>query len=213
MKILEPKPPPTSGRDHAQLVLGREADEGRQHQPRDVRVLAGGVEREALLPAVVLADRRARLDGVGDQPVVDEVDLGDVLGAGEGRIDLGLVAQVPLIDRVVGRLGVDLRLAGVLRGGDIDRGRQHLVVDGDAARRRPWPAPASRRSRRPRGRRHSAPCPAPAPDARRPSSASRPWNGSSSRRSGRRPCRWRCRRRCRRRGSPATSAPPRRRCS
>ena len=33
------------GRDHAQLVLRRDADEGRQHQPRHMRVLAGGVER------------------------------------------------------------------------------------------------------------------------------------------------------------------------
>ena len=112
------------GRDHAQLVLGREADEGRQHQARDVRVLAGGVEREALLARVVVADGGARLDGVGDQPVVDEVDLGDVLGGGEGGIDLGLVAQVPLIDRVVGGLGMDLRLAGVLRGRHIDGGGQ-----------------------------------------------------------------------------------------
>ena len=75
------------GRDHAQLVLGREADEGRQHQPGHVRVLAGGVEREALLAGVVVADGRARLDGVGDQPVVDEIDLGDVLGGGEGGVD------------------------------------------------------------------------------------------------------------------------------
>ena len=35
-------------RDHAQLVLRRDADERRDHQARDVRVLAGGVEREAL---------------------------------------------------------------------------------------------------------------------------------------------------------------------
>ena len=116
-------------RDHAQLVLGRQADEGGQHQARHVRVLAGGVEREAVLPGVVVADGGARLDGVGDQPVVDEIDLGDVLGVGEGGIDGGLVAEVPLVDGVVGRLGVDLRLAGVLRGGDVDGGGQRLVVD------------------------------------------------------------------------------------
>ena len=35
------------GRDHPELVLGRDADERRDHQARDVRVLARGVEREA----------------------------------------------------------------------------------------------------------------------------------------------------------------------
>ena len=117
--------------DHAQLVLGRDADEGRQHQPRHMRVLAGGPKREALLAGVVVADGGARLDGVGDQPVVDEVDPRDVLGGREGGIDLGLVAEVPLVDGVVGRLGVDLRLTGILRGRHVDGGRQHLVVDGD----------------------------------------------------------------------------------
>ena len=36
------------GRDHAQLVLGRHADEGRDDEPRDVRVLRGVPEREAV---------------------------------------------------------------------------------------------------------------------------------------------------------------------
>ena len=61
-------------RDDAQLVLGRDADERRDHQARDVRVLAGGVEREAVGAAVVLADRGARLDRVRHQAVVDQLD-------------------------------------------------------------------------------------------------------------------------------------------
>ena len=34
------------GRDDAELVLGREADESREHEPRDVRILARRVERQ-----------------------------------------------------------------------------------------------------------------------------------------------------------------------
>ena len=74
------------GRDHAQLVLGRDADEGRQHEPRDMRVLARRVEREGVRAGIVVADRRARLHRVGDQAIVDEVELGDVRGRGEGRV-------------------------------------------------------------------------------------------------------------------------------
>ena len=49
------------GRDDAQLVLGRDADEGRQHEPRDMRVLARRVERQRVGAGIVVADRRARL--------------------------------------------------------------------------------------------------------------------------------------------------------
>ena len=118
--------------DHAQLVLGSEADEGGQHEAGHVRVLAGGVEGETVVAGVVVADGGARLDGVGDQPVVDEIDLGDVPGVAECGIDGCLVAQVPLVDGVAGRFRVQLRLAGVLGGGDVDGGRQGVVVDGDA---------------------------------------------------------------------------------
>ncbi len=66
------------GRDHAQLVLRRDADEGREHEPRHMRVLAGGPEREDVLAGIVVADGGARLHRVGHEPVVDEVELGDV---------------------------------------------------------------------------------------------------------------------------------------
>ena len=88
-------------RDDPQLVLGRDADEGREHEPRHVRVLAGRVEREGLRAGVIVADRGARLHRVRDQPVVDDLDLGDMRCVGEGRVGRGLVAQVPVEHRVV----------------------------------------------------------------------------------------------------------------
>ena len=115
-------------RDHAQLVLRREAMEGGDHEARHVRVLAGGVERVVVHARVVVADRGARLHGVGDQAVVDEVDLRHMRRRLEGGIGRGLVADRPVEDAVVGRLVVDLRLvAHGLR--HVDDMRQHVVVD------------------------------------------------------------------------------------
>ena len=75
------------GRDHAQLVLGRHADEGRDHEPRHMRVLRRVPEREAVGAGIVFADRGARLDRVRHQAVVDDVELGDVLGRLERGLD------------------------------------------------------------------------------------------------------------------------------
>src|SRR5690606_23672137 len=47
--------------DHAELVLRRNADEGREHETGDVRVLARRVERELVLAGIVVADGGARL--------------------------------------------------------------------------------------------------------------------------------------------------------
>ena len=80
---------------------------------------------------VVFADRRARLDRVRHQAVVDDVELGDVLGRLERGVDRFGVAEMPLIDRVVRRDLVDLRRAWRLRLAGIGHRRQHLVIDFD----------------------------------------------------------------------------------
>ncbi len=69
-------------RDHAQLVLRRHADEGRDHEPRDVRVLAVVFQSvQRVVARVVVAERRARLHRVRHQPVVDESSLVTCLAA------------------------------------------------------------------------------------------------------------------------------------
>ena len=117
------------GRDHAQLVLGGHADEGGDDESRNVRVLAGVPQGEMAGAGVVFRDRRARLDGVRHQAIVDDVELGDVLGRLERRLDRLRVAQRPLIDRVLGRDLVNLRRAPLLSLARIgDRG-QHVIID------------------------------------------------------------------------------------
>ena len=103
------------GRDHAQLVLRRHADEGGDDEARDVRILRGVPQRERAGASVVLGEGGARLDRVGHQPIVDDVELGDVLGRLEGGIDRFGVAEVPLVDRIVRRDVMDLRRARPLR--------------------------------------------------------------------------------------------------
>jgi hypothetical protein len=109
-------------RDDAQLVLGRDADEGREHEPRDMRVLARGVEGEAVVAGIVLADRGAGLDRVRNEPVVGDVELGHVLCAGERLVDGGLVAEMPAEDGVVRRDLVDLRRARLRLGASTTAG-------------------------------------------------------------------------------------------
>ncbi len=115
------------GRDDAELVLGREPDERREHETRDMRVLARRVERQRVRAGIVLADRGARLHRVRDQAIVDEVDLRHMRGGREGGFRRGLVAEMPVVDRVVGRDVVDRGAAD--RGLEIDDRRQHVIFD------------------------------------------------------------------------------------
>ncbi len=119
------------GGDDAQLVLRRDADEGRQHQAGDVRVLARRVQREDAGAGIVVADRRARLHRVRHEPVVDDVEPGDVVRLGEGLLRLRLVAELPLVDEVAGGDLVDLGRALLPRLRGIRHGVEDLVVDLD----------------------------------------------------------------------------------
>ncbi len=160
-------------RDHAHLRLGQPEHERRHQQPLDVRILVGHVQRVRLVGAAVRRHRRARLDRIRNEAVVDDVELGHRRRLGEGRVDRRLVAQRPRVALVARRLLVDLRRAGLQRLDAVDDGRQRL-----RSRRRSVPprllpdATSPQRPARP-GRRRGAPCPAPGPDAAARSSACR----------------------------------------
>ena len=121
-------------RDDAQLVLRRQAMEGRNHETRDMRILAGRIERVVLAARIVGADRGARLHGIGDQAVVDEVDLGDMGRVAEGGVGCRFVADRPVEHPVVGSHLMDLGL-GFHGIGHVHNMRQHAVADLHRSRR------------------------------------------------------------------------------
>ncbi len=94
-----------------------------------MRVLAGGVERVVLGAHLIMADGDARLHGVRDQPVVDQVELGDMRRAGEGGIHGGLVAQFPFEAEIIRRFLMHGRAAAVERGLHIHHDRQLVEIE------------------------------------------------------------------------------------
>ena len=117
------------GRDDAQLVLGRHADKGRDDQTRHMGILGGVPQRERAGAGVEFADRGARLHGVRHQAVVDDVELGDVLGGFERGVRPPWDRRDAIDRSCSGRDLVNLRRAGLLRRRGIGDRRQHPVVD------------------------------------------------------------------------------------
>ncbi len=117
------------GRDDAQLVLGRHADEGGDDEPSDVRILRRVPQRQMAGPGIVLGNGRAWLHSVRHQAIVDDIELGDVVRRLERGVDRFGIAEMPLVDGIVGCDLVDLRGAGLLRRRRIGDRRQHGVVD------------------------------------------------------------------------------------
>ncbi|GBD42175.1 hypothetical protein HRbin39_01564 [bacterium HR39] len=115
------------GGDHPQLVLRRDAHEGGHHQPVQVRVLAGEIAGVLVLAGVVDADGRARLEGVGHEPVVDEIHRDHPIGLREGLVHRGAVADLPVVAQVVGDVVVHQR-RGVVGRVEVHHRRQLLVL-------------------------------------------------------------------------------------
>jgi len=119
------------GRDDPELVFRRDADEGGEDEPGDMRVLARRVERVAARTLVIFADGRARLHRVRDQTIIDEVELHHLRRLGESRLRLRLVAEFPLEAGVVRRFGMNLRRSRGLTRRERHGGRQFLIIDVD----------------------------------------------------------------------------------
>ncbi len=113
----------------AQFGFGDVQHEGAHQQADDVGVLAGGVEREVTRGGVVVAEGDAGFHGVGDQPVVGQVQLHDVGGVGEDVVHDGLVADDPVVAEVAGDAVMDLDSAGFHGVGQVGDGGEVGVVD------------------------------------------------------------------------------------
>ena len=88
-----------------------------------------------VLGLVVMAERGARLHGVGNQPVVDDLHAGDVGGCLDRRVGGLGIADLPVEDQVVLGLRVKLRGALLQRLHGVDHRLQFLVGDLDRFRR------------------------------------------------------------------------------
>ena len=117
-------------RHHAHLVLGQTQDKRRHQQANDVGVLRRGVERVVVARAVVIANGAARLNRVGDEPLVVVLQRGDVRGAGQGRVRRRLIAELPVKGRVIGHVVEQLRRALGRRLGCRDDRVQNFVLHG-----------------------------------------------------------------------------------
>ncbi|MCY1229088.1 hypothetical protein D9M72_414430 [compost metagenome] len=66
------------GRDHPELVFRSDIIKRAHHQPRHMRVLAGGVAGIVVVADVIDAKCGPRLHRIGREPVVMNRDLGDM---------------------------------------------------------------------------------------------------------------------------------------
>jgi len=128
MKDLRAKAAADIGCDDPQFRLGDVQHEGAHQQTDDVRVLAGRIERVLAGRAVEIADGGARFHRVGDEAVVDEVELDDTRRLGERRVDHRRVAEMPVVADIARDFREYLRRAGLHRLGDIgDRGLDGVI--------------------------------------------------------------------------------------
>ncbi len=91
------------GGHHAQFML-RDAQNKRAHQETDhMRVLARCIERRVAGRAVEIAHCHARLHRIGHQPVVDQLERGDMRRLGKGLVHRAFILfdKAPVITEVV----------------------------------------------------------------------------------------------------------------
>ena len=119
------------GRDHAQLGLRDLQHIGGKLRAVAVRVLRRRIERVGVVGGVVVADRGARLDRVGAQPIAFEPQRDRVARLGEGGVGRVLVAEGEREGDVAGVVVPDPRRARFHRVLDRGHRRQRLVVDLD----------------------------------------------------------------------------------
>src|ERR1700738_4338302 len=96
-------------------MFGRHSDERGEEQARNVRFLGRRKEREAIGSLVVFSYRGARLYRIRDQTIVNQLERRHVLGSLECGLGGDRIAEMPLINSVVGGDLVQLRRIGRLR--------------------------------------------------------------------------------------------------
>ena len=104
------------GGDDAQFVFRNVQHKRAHQQPNDMRVLARRAQRIAIARDIVFADGGARLEGVGDQAIVVNIERDDFVGAIERRVDFRFAAFVganlPIEAQIIRAIGMRQLAAG-----------------------------------------------------------------------------------------------------
>ena len=130
-EILHAKAAADIGRGQVDARLGQMEDGIRQLAADGVDALTGKQQVQGVGSGVVAADRGARLDRRRHHPVVDERDLDDMRGVGEGRLGRGFVAALETKAKIARRLVPDPRGSRRQRGGCLGNGIERAIVDRD----------------------------------------------------------------------------------
>jgi hypothetical protein len=109
---------------HAEDVIAQDA-------VKEVCPLTGSNWHEAGVVGIVRANAAAWLDGIGENPVIDKLQLRHMCGLGEGCLHCSVIAMTPSQCHVV--RGVRPHRQGPFRDGtfDVCHGRQRRNLDQD----------------------------------------------------------------------------------
>ena len=119
------------GRNDADFVLGDMQRVDRKPAPQIMRLLGRGVERVAVARRVVFAEIGARLQRIGGEPAVVQVERDDFGGAGQRAFGFLAAAALDIEHDVGAEALVNERRAGRERRARIAHAWQRLIVDRD----------------------------------------------------------------------------------
>jgi len=77
------------GRHDTQLAFRNSEDQNSDQHPRDMGKLGRGIKRVIAGRGLILSQSSPRFHCVGHQSIVDEIDLGEVMGPGKGGVGRG----------------------------------------------------------------------------------------------------------------------------
>ena len=130
--LLATKAPADIGCHHPQLALGNAEDQHPDQHAGDMWKLGRGIERVVAGRRFEFGQGRPRFHRVWHQPVIDEIDLGDVMGLGERGVGCRRITHRPIAAKIARYIFVELRCTGCRGRDDPRRYWQDAVVDRNA---------------------------------------------------------------------------------
>ncbi len=117
-------------RQHPDLLPGHAHEAGYRVDPQ-MAALGAGMQGQGVAAGIVLGDAGARLHGIGDQAVVDQLQRGHMRRPGQRLLGRRPLAELPVEGQVGRHVVVDQGLARLLGLLGVRRDRQAVVIDLD----------------------------------------------------------------------------------